>query len=294
MGRHVLNPKLTPQNQDWMGLTIGKDVSIENIRPSTLTADMDYQRDPKRRYKKIEAMVVKYDRRLIGVLHVCKRDSGHTMVIDGLGRKTVMAMVGDDEPVPCVVHHHIKTLKQEAEWFLRLNPDEVAKVTPNQKFIARISAGDQEAIAINREAVGGGLAVYGGGKNGISIQSASALHNLGVLERVGFIKRAAWPNLKVSGTIYVSLGGFVGAAVGLNEARLRDVLAKYPPDMLIGLTRAEFGVMNIDHQRDQSPRVARTILKIYNKGATVNRITCQWHRADQLLAKNYDQWRPME
>jgi len=203
-----------------------------------------------------------------------------------------MAMVGDDEPVDCVMHHHVRTVEQEAEWFLRLNPDEVAKVNASQKFKARLASNDPIAMRIHTAAIKGGLVVGGLVQNGISIQAANCLNHVGNLTRVGFIKKAGWENVKPSGTLYVALSGVLVAAPDINEARLRQILKENPPAVVLANAMAEYGASNTAHARESSPRAARTIVKAYNYHASALRVSPNWLRADAAFEGYYDQWRP--
>ncbi len=276
-------PKLVP----------GRDTTLEQIRPSEMNVDFAYQRDPKRRRTKIRLIGEKYDRRLLGVFHVVRRKDGSIWVLDGAGRKLVMERVGDDEPVTCVVHHHVQTVEQEADWFLRLNPDEVAKVTPSQKFRARLISNDPEAILMNAEAQKGGLTIGGIGKNGISVQTAGALLAMGNLARVGFIKKAGWETYKPTGIQYIALGAMMLACPNIHEGRLRQILRENPPNVLHAAAMAEYGAGQLNHARETGPRMARALLKIYNHHASAHRVQANWKRVDVAMEHHYDQWRPM-
>lgn len=276
-------------------LRVGIDTGTELIKPSQMSVDMTYQRDPRQRSKRISEIVKNYDRRLLGVFHVVRRKDGSIWIVDGAGRQLAMAKVGDDEPVNCVVHYHIKSVEEEADWFLRLNPDCVARVNASQKFKARLAANDKQALAIHTAAIKGGLLVTGTGKNSISVQAASCLYDLGNLTRVGFIKKAAWEPHKAGGVEYVALGATLFACPGMNEERLRRTLQENPPKVLHAATLAEYGATGITHARDAAAKTARMIVKLYNYHASAHRVTPNWRRVDvQLQDHHYDKWRSLE
>lgn len=259
-----------------------RNIELVKVRPSQLTIDLSYQRDPIKRLGVLRKIADDFDLRRIGVLHIHQRPSGETVILDGAGRWYVMGqLVKMDPEIDAISHLHIKNVKEEAEWFLKLNPDTLKKVTPAQKFKARIAAKDRVAIDINEAAVAGGLVVGGSGSNGINVQSAESLHHLGVLTTVGNLKRQVWPKKKVKPRLYTAVGAVLVAGDDLKWKRLTHILEAHPPVSLEADLR-DLGV-DFPHGRNRPPALAEIIFGHYNRRLGEGRVEPEWHKVDDLM-----------
>lgn len=297
-------PKFDKSDVGIAGLVKGVHVIDEYVKPSDMTYDLSYQRDPNKRWAtKLAAMAGKFDPRALGALHGVRRSGSEKVwLIDGAGRQLVMTRIKYNEPVLVVIHKHIKdNVAEEAEWFLKLNPEEAAKVNAAQKYKARLVAKDKEALEIEKEAALGGLKVTGSGHAGIPITTATALNAMGCLARVGRIKNELWPDFKVAGQFYIALGAFLESCPTAKMKRMKEAFAvptnRNYDDVTKEIEAQVYKVYGRDasHARDMAPRAVIVMAERYNKGlAEKNRITPRLTRVNTLLEDFYDQWKPME
>lgn len=108
-----------------------------------------------------------FDPNRLGVPIVSRRDDGTYVWLDGQNRGELMRRSGwGDQKVQCRVFTGL-TLAQEAELFLGHNDNR--QVKPLHKFLARVTAGDADAVAITKIVESYGWKIQeSGASNGIS------------------------------------------------------------------------------------------------------------------------------
>jgi len=131
-------PKVSREIRDW-------PYTVELVGVDQLFADTRYQRPPQTVF--IEKMVNSFDDTLVGVLDVASREDGMYAILDGLQRYEAMKLVG--KTTAYVAVYGVMTLAEEAMFFYRKNKDR-RSVHPYYSFRARMVAGDEKAIDINR------------------------------------------------------------------------------------------------------------------------------------------------
>ena len=269
-------------------------IELMAISPTRFYVDESYQRNPRKRLNTLKKIADEFNPIRLGVFHVHVREDGRIAVIDGAGRAYVMTeLLKINPPVLCINHKHIKTVKEEADWFIKLNPPTVRKVTPADKFKAAVVAGDPYCTRINNAARKGDLHVGASHVDGISVQAAEVLDHLSALTVVGKIKHMGWKMFKPTGPMLIAIGALVFSAQDdIDYDRLAKVLTKNPPDTLVGMLKNTFGW---PHSRDIAPRFAQVLVELYNKGLHADgrkKIDPDWTRVNELLTRHpfNDRW----
>lgn len=139
------------------------------IKISGLTTDPRVQRPLDQ--KRVEKLAGNFNPAALGSFTVSQREDGTRITLDGQTRSAAAKLAGYKGDI----HAHIYTgltLAQEATLFLDLN--NTKQVGALDKFLVRITEGDQTAIEINRIATGYGWNIKkGGGRN--TFQSVTAI-----------------------------------------------------------------------------------------------------------------------
>lgn len=278
-------------------LVEGDDYHFDDVRPSEMVVflqkDGGYQRPPLARIDKLRGIARKFTPAAIGVLHVWLNSAGKIELIDGAGRQYVMLNLLDpiyDAPVKVCFHDHIKTLKQAAEWFLILNPDETTKVTEKNKFGSRLIAKDPDALRIVNtidKCVAPKAKVGSGGKHGISVQAAYALDHMGVLAETVVLKNKVWAADSLGGPEWVGLGAYI-VATRDNSTALRDKLKKTSAEEI---NRNMRKVHDVGHGRMNATWFAHQILEVRNFNSS-KPIGANWAIVNDLMSEKpwSDRW----
>jgi hypothetical protein len=268
------------------------DIKDIIVKPSEIIVDLSYQRDPKARLPTLRKIAAEFDEKRFGVPHVRRRPDGTIAVIDGAGRMFVLSEILKlDKEVRCIDHCHITSVEEEAEWFLKLNPDTVRKVSPLDKFRAKLAMHDETATDLFDAAKKGGLKIGGQGTTAISLAAAETLMKLGSLTKVGRIKKDVWPDIKVAPWAFIGIGALLYCAPSIDEERLCHVLAQNPPNQLE--TKLRQAMRGWPHARDIPPLIAQLIGDLYNSNLkkAEKRIYPEWARVDRLLGSEFsDRW----
>jgi hypothetical protein len=129
-----------------MTKTLEETYTVEQLKAADLLVDRRVQRDALQP-KKVDDIVADYNPNALGVVTVSRRIDGD-YVIDGWHRKEAVIRVTDGTGE---VTAHVYTglsLPQEARMFLALNKR--TNVSPLDMHKARVSAGDEQAMRIDR------------------------------------------------------------------------------------------------------------------------------------------------
>jgi hypothetical protein len=124
-----------------------------------LQIDASYQRSLETPISEslIRNMASGWDWRLCAPLTVSDRGDSGLFVIDGQHRLEAAKMRSDIKELPCIISR-FGGVQDEARLFVEANTL-VRKATPLDKFHARVVAGDEEAVEINRIVEAAGFAV---------------------------------------------------------------------------------------------------------------------------------------
>lgn len=108
--------------------------------------------------RRVDNIARDFDPDALGVLTVSARESGQYVLIDGQHRAASVRQLGwgDEQRVPCDVRPGL-TLAEEARLFVNLN--NTAKPTAIYRFLRRVTAGEDVAVAINHIVALAGLEV---------------------------------------------------------------------------------------------------------------------------------------
>ena len=138
-----------------MTKTMEHTYTVERLKASDLLVDKRVQRDAVQP-RKVDNIVKNFNPDALGVIHVSRRTDGD-YVIDGWHRKESVIRVTDGTG-DMVAHVYTGlTLAQEAQMFLDLNY--ANQPNPLEKHKARVSAGDEQAMRIDRAVHAYGWAV---------------------------------------------------------------------------------------------------------------------------------------
>ncbi len=121
-----------------------------------LNIDTTYQALAPRNPRLIKEIGRQFDMALFGRLSVARRANGALFVFDGRHRLDG-ARKADVTPLPCDVYN-VPDRKREIELFLARNT-RIRKVPQGMLFMAEVSAGDQDAVALNRLVQNAGMAI---------------------------------------------------------------------------------------------------------------------------------------
>lgn len=138
---------------------VGEPPAIEWQPLTALQIDPSYQRSLETPISEqlIRNMATSWDWRLCAPLTVSRRADGGLYVIDGQHRLAAAQMRSDVPELPCVISS-FDSIADEARLFVDANTL-VRKATPLDKFHARVVAGDEDAVEINRIVEAAGLKI---------------------------------------------------------------------------------------------------------------------------------------
>lgn len=138
---------------------LGEPPSIEWKALDALQIDGSYQRSLETPISEqlIRNMAGAWDWRLCAPLTVSDRGETGLFVIDGQHRLAAARMRTDIPQLPCIISR-FASVQDEARCFVEANTL-VRKATPLDKFHARVVAGDEEAVEINRIVEAAGLII---------------------------------------------------------------------------------------------------------------------------------------
>ncbi|MCK0174780.1 DUF6551 family protein [Mycolicibacterium sp. F2034L] len=155
------------------------DVYITTLHVDEIFVDDTYQRPVDAPRAKMMAAV--WDRRLAGILEVSDRGHNNTpryAVVDGQHRWAAAGIVNDGRALVANVHSGL-TVADEAKLFDRLNRDRRRPSTWDH-WRARIAAGDDSVVTINRVVEHAGLRIDYAPKDG-NVRCTSTLEKLAKL-----------------------------------------------------------------------------------------------------------------
>jgi hypothetical protein len=263
--------------------------NVEAVRVDTITTD------PRVNTRPIYGPWVaqrkeKFDANKLGVPVISERADGSRVWLDGQNRGALLSLVGwGDQSIDCKVYRGL-TVRQEAELFLALNDNR--RVGAIYRFLARITAGDPDAVAINGIVRGAGWRI--GDQNGPdTITAVAALEKVyqgdqrdpveGVapgwaLQRTLAIVTEAWgfkPDT-VNGEILKGIGALFNRYLdGVDTIILVKKLATYPagPAGLLGDARGRRQYQG----GSVAACVSESVVDLYNKNRR-SRVLEAWRR----------------
>lgn len=276
--------------------TTGQEVEIAwmQFRPSDFVANIasvkdpgaGYQRRPADRMAKLNAMARAFKPYLLAPFDAWINEDGLPELLDALGRTFVCLHKIDppyNKPVMTRVHLDVKNRQQAAVRFRELNSPLTTKVGVKGIFLSRLAEGDTLASHINTAARDGGLVVGSGGRDGISVQAAEALHQMGVLKEVGLLKTNGEWKHKLANPYYVGLGGYL-LATSDNGQILREMMRATSVQSVVKEMHELYDA-STPHARITAARFARALLSLRNYKRTHNRVTPNWGRVDEAMAE---------
>lgn len=110
---------------------------------NTLKVDERYQRPLDE--KRVAKIARDFDERLFGTLEISQRN-GKSAVFDGQHRLAAAQQLGMKD-VPCLVHSNLEP-EEEARLFVALQQNRRG-IKPVDKFVARVFAGDEQAVEVD-------------------------------------------------------------------------------------------------------------------------------------------------
>lgn len=178
-----------------------------------------------------------FDPDRLGVPTVSKRKDGTHIWLDGQNRGALIRAAGwGNQKIQCRVFHGL-TVEEEAQLFLGLNDNR--QVMPVYKFLARVTSGEQHAVAINAMVVAAGWRISDS-NSGKAITAVRALESVyrATPDRLG---RALVPTLRcateawgykaeaVSGSVIQGIGAvFVRFGEQIDLPSLVKKLSEFP------------------------------------------------------------------
>lgn len=188
-----------------VGLEVMAGVPVED-----LFVDPSYQRTLDE--KRVDRIASEFDPALLGTLEVSARN-GRSAVFDGQHRLAALRKIGR-RSAPCIVHKEL-SVADEARLFVQLQTERKA-LPPLDRFRARIVAGEEQAIAIERIAKAAGYEVSGN-RTTSSIGAVTALDRTFALDKTGDVLAGALDLLSIwrgepkatDGALIQGLGLFV-------------------------------------------------------------------------------------
>lgn len=244
---------------------------IEWVTVSTVTTDHRVNTRPVDPTWVARKLREGFDYTQIGVPIVSSRPDGSKVWLDGQNRAELIRQAGwEDQKIQCRVFYGL-TIAEEAHAFLVHNDNR--QIKPVYKFLARVTAGDPDAVAINNIVQSAGWRVRDSTAQQ-GIPSAKSLEKiyLATPQQPG---RALFPTLRVVGEAWgykpEAVNGCLLEGIGMVFARFGDAiqlpgmvkkLSEYPggPGGLLGKARGlrEFQGGILAHS------VAEIVVKSYN------------------------------
>jgi hypothetical protein len=219
-----------------IALTAPEEVEVHRIPISRLRVDPNYQRHLDR--TRVERMARQWSDRLCGALAVSDRADGTFYVVDGQHRYEALSILRRPT-VPCFVWAGLSR-EQEADLFVTLNTERRA-VRMDDRFRARLAAGDRHAAEIVAIAEQAGFSVLSNPKSVNDLKATSTLEKIrtiygpDVLAETLSIIAEVWPTERIARQKDM-LGG-IGLFAGLfrsqyDRPRLVAILQKIPAAQL--------------------------------------------------------------
>lgn len=118
--------------------------TLESVPIDSLKFDHVYQRDLSASH--VQAMAENWDPRVAGAIVVNRRPNGELQVIDGQHRTAAAKTAGETNILALV----FDDLNQRTEAGMRVKGNVRKTDNPQEKFRARVAAGEKKAIAINK------------------------------------------------------------------------------------------------------------------------------------------------
>ncbi|WND36061.1 hypothetical protein RI578_17995 [Streptomyces sp. BB1-1-1] len=219
-----------------------------------------------------------FDVKRLGVPTVSARMDGSYIWVDGQNRGALCKAANRaDIKISMKVFHGL-AVSEEAELFLGLNDNR--RVQPIYKFMAEVTAGRKDALAITEIAAAAGWKVSDGSSNG-TIHAVAALSSLYRADASGSgsllrdtleIVTAAWGTAPeaVSANVLLGLGSTLSNCPGVDRQVLTKKLASYSggPSNLLGKGRGMREAMACTVPQG----VDQVIRSIYNSGRRGGRV----------------------
>lgn len=140
-----------------MTKTLEHTYTVEQVKATDLLIDKRVQRDAVQP-KKVDRIVANFNPDALGVIHVSRRADGGDYIIDGWHRRDAVVRVTEGTGEMTAHVYTGLTLAQEAQMFLDLNY--ANQPNPLEKHKARVSAGDEQALRIERAVHAYGWAIH--------------------------------------------------------------------------------------------------------------------------------------
>jgi hypothetical protein len=246
--------------------------TVELAEVGHLFADHRYQRPPQAPF--IDKMVNSFDETLVGVLDVSYRPRNSSRIyaiLDGLQRFEAIKKVG--KTTAYVAVYEGMSVADEAMFFYRKNKDR-RSVHPFYSFRARMVAGDEKAIDINRIVESEGYKLEVGAippDNLTAIRAveeaysySSTARNESLSATLNTLRRSFYDRQGgKDGELIRGLGRFFQPfyAEEIDLPWLEDRLANENPRTILGRARD-----NYHAGQYRSNPVAEEIIKVYNRG----------------------------
>lgn len=198
------------------------DPQVKLVAPSAVTIDRRVNTRPVDATWVARRKKEGYDPSRVGVPTVSARDNGELIWLDGQNRGALIAAVGkSDEEIYMRVFHGL-TVADEAKLFLGLNDNR--RVTPIYKFLAQVTAAEEEALEISKIANANKWHVADSGSN--AIHAVTALRTIyrssnphgSTLRQALYIVTQAWGHAPeaVHAHILMGLTSVINASPGMN------------------------------------------------------------------------------
>ncbi|MFH8597869.1 DUF6551 family protein [Streptomyces rimosus] len=209
-----------------------RDKKIESVAPDDVTTDPRVNTRPVDRAWVNRKLREGYDRKRISVPTVSARAEGTVIWLDGQNRGALIVAAGHGaEKIDMQVFRGL-SLAQEAELFLGLNDNR--RVAPIYKFLAEVTAGREDSLAITRIAAEYGWTVSdaGGASNIAAVGALNTVYRSSsptgtTLDAVLHVVTKAWGHTSDASSAHmlVGLASVINACPGLAHAALIRKLA---------------------------------------------------------------------
>lgn len=133
---------------------MGNQATCSRVTLDKLLVDGRYQRPVDER--RVAKIVNNFDPKQLGTLELSKRKNGSFAIIDGQHRFEALKAVGRKQ-VPALVHEDL-TVTEEAELFAAINMSR-KQLSPVERFLAQVFAGDKRAVAISGAVTAAGFKI---------------------------------------------------------------------------------------------------------------------------------------
>jgi hypothetical protein len=265
--------------------TLGIFGSDEWIVASEIGVDMQYQRPLNVGH--VRKIAREFNLKAFGVLLVSERANGTYWIIDGQHRlAAVKAMGRGDMRLPCHVYKNLSVAEEAEIFHMQTQRKAISSV---DRFRARLFAGDETAMSINRIIQKHGLHVEQNTRKGCmaAISAAERIyerHGAQRLDDVLSIAVGAWGDREdgIPGSVIYGLDAFLLRYDGaFDRDRLIRVLRSNDLERMTADAKALRSAM-----RDAGPDASfgRVIFGIYNRGLTTRRLP-EWETAQSIAGR---------